>query len=152
MHMIAYTSHYLGDINDIEKVLADIVATAKENNPKHGITGVLIFDRDRFVQVIEGEKHELDGLLNIIKNDPRHDEIDVIFDVETEKQEFAEWNMDGFEIGGHSQLDEKLLENFRDTYLDNFKLSSVQIVGWIKKLIKDPERFSKVFTGSGEGA
>jgi len=28
----------------------------------------------------------------------------------------------------------------------------VQIVGWIKKLIKDPERFSKVFTGSGKGS
>ena len=147
MHMIAYTSHYSGDINEIEKVLADIVDTAKENNPNHGITGVLFFDRDRFVQVIEGEKSELDELLSHIKADPRHDEIDVIFDVPTDKQEFAEWNMDGFEIGGTSKLDEKLLENFRQIYLDNFKLSSVQIVGWIKKLIKDPERFSKVFTG-----
>ena len=147
MHMIAYTSHYSGDINEIEKVLADIVDTAKENNPKHGITGVLFFDRDRFVQVIEGEKPELDELLSHIKADPRHDEIDVIFDVPTQKQEFADWNMDGFEIGGTSKLDEKLLENFRQIYLDNFKLSSVQIVGWIKKLIKDPERFSKVFTG-----
>lgn len=147
MHMIAYTSHYSGDINEIENVLADIVDTAKKNNPKHGITGVLLFDRDRFVQVIEGEKHELEDLLKIIKVDPRHDEIDVIFDVATEKQEFAEWNMDGFEIGGSSKLDEKLLENFRQIYLENFKLSSVQIVGWIKKLIKDPERFSKVFTG-----
>ena len=147
MHMIAYTSHYLGDINEVENVLADIVAAAKVNNPKQGITGVLIFDRDRFIQVIEGEKQQLDDLLSRIKTDPRHDEIEVIFDLPTKKREFSQWNMDGFEVGGQSNLDEKLLESFRQVYLKNFKLSSVQIVKWIKKLIKDPERFAKVFTG-----
>ena len=147
MHMIAYTSHYSSNIKDIEQVLSDIVATAKENNPKQGITGVLLFDRDRFVQVIEGEKEELDALLTYIKADPRHNEIDVIFDIPTDKQEFSDWNMDAFEIGGESKLDEELLENFRKIYIENFKLSSIQIVSWIKKLINEPERFAKVFTG-----
>jgi len=147
MHMIAYTSHYSGSIKDIESTLTAIVKTAKHNNPEQGITGVLFFDRDRFVQVIEGEKAALDALLARIKEDPRHDHIDIIFNVEKEDREFADWNMDAFEIGGHSRLDAELLEHFRSVYLQNFRVSSVQVVDWIKRLIKDPDRFAKVFNG-----
>ena len=148
MHLIAYTSRYSGDTADIESVLADIVKTAKEANPKRGITGVLFFDRDRFVQVIEGEKTALNDLLELIKADPRHDDIEVIFDGEEDHQEFTEWNMDAFKLHGASQFDdEEVLKNFRKIYQANFKLSSSQISRWIKMLINEPDRFSRVFNG-----
>ena len=148
MHLIAYTSRYSGDTANIESVLADIVKTAKEANPKRGITGVLFFDRDRFVQVIEGEKTALNELLELIKADPRHDDIEVIFDGEEDHQEFTEWNMDALKLHGASQFDdEEVLKNFRKIYQANFKLSSSQISRWIKMLINEPDRFSRVFNG-----
>lgn len=150
MHLIAYTSRYSGDAANIESVLADIVKTAKEANPKRGITGVLFFDRDRFVQVIEGEKTALNELLEHIKGDPRHDDVEVIFDGEEDHQEFTEWNMDAFKLDGASQFDDdEVLKNFRKIYQANFKLSSSQISRWIKMLINEPDRFSRVFNGQG---
>lgn len=146
MHLIAYTSRYSGDMDNIEGVLADIVNTAKEANPKRGITGVLFFDRDRFVQVIEGEQSALNELLELIKGDPRHEEIEVIFDGAEDHQEFSDWNMDAFKLDGASQFDDDdVLKNFRKIYLANFKLSSEQISRWIKMLINEPDRFSRVF-------
>jgi hypothetical protein len=146
MHLIAYTSRYSGDTANIEGVLADIVKSAKAANPKRGITGVLFFDRDRFVQVIEGEQSALNDLLELIKKDERHDDVQVIFNGEEDHQEFSEWNMDAFQLSGASQfVDEDVLKNFRKLYLANFKLSSGQISRWIKMLINEPERFVRVF-------
>lgn len=73
----------------------------------------------------------------------------VIFDGEEDHQEFSEWNMDAFQLSGASQFDdEEVLKNFRKIYLANFKLSSGQISRWIKMLISEPDRFSRVFNGT----
>lgn len=147
MHMIAYISHYSGNDNQVDKTLKDIVATSKENNPKQGITGVLLFDRDRFVQVIEGEQDELYELLHRLKADSRHKSINVFFDDPIDHQEFTDWNMDVFEFEGSSHLNDQLIENFRQIYMETFKPSAVQVVSWVKHMIEEPERFSKVFNG-----
>ena len=146
MHMIAYTSHYKGNEQDIQKQLERIVRSAKHNNAKLGVTGVLLFDHDRFVQVIEGDKSALDKLFNVIKQDPRHHDIKVLFDTPIKAREFAEWNMDAFAIGGHNEFDEELIENFQQVYEQNFKLSSAQLVNWTKRLISEPKRFLNVIT------
>lgn len=148
MHMIVYTSRYHGPKSAIETTLTNIVTTAKSHNAQHSITGVLFLDHDRFVQVLEGPKHELHPLLERIKRDPRHCDVNVLFDTPIPQREFADWNMDAFKIGGNGHLDEALLERFRQVYLSNFQLSSALLVEWMKKLIAEPDRFQKVFTGN----
>ena len=52
--------------------VADIVKTARDFNQLHAITGVLIFDGQRFAQYIEGEAQAIDFLIGQLARDPRH--------------------------------------------------------------------------------
>ena len=49
-----------------------IIKTARAFNASHGITGVLLFDGERFCQYIEGAPATLDALVERIRQDPRH--------------------------------------------------------------------------------
>ena len=52
--------------------IADIIKVARRFNKEHHITGLLIFDGQRFCQYIEGPDEALQGLIQSIKKDPRH--------------------------------------------------------------------------------
>ena len=52
--------------------VADIVKTARGFNKEHDITGILVFDGQRFFQCLEGPKQALMGLIDGIAQDPRH--------------------------------------------------------------------------------
>ena len=49
-----------------------IIKVARAFNASHGITGVLLFDGERFCQYIEGEPATLDALVGRIRQDVRH--------------------------------------------------------------------------------
>ena len=72
MHLIIYTSKYVGRAEDINDILADIVIRSEKNNLKYGITGLLFYHNGRFIQVLEGERGSLEGLMSILENDDRH--------------------------------------------------------------------------------
>ena len=52
-----------------------IIKTARAFNATHGITGVLLFDGERFCQYIEGEPTTLDILASRIRQDVRHKDV-----------------------------------------------------------------------------
>lgn len=52
--------------------VADIVKTARAFNLENSITGILVFDGERFCQYIEGPKEPLDELITRIARDRRH--------------------------------------------------------------------------------
>ena len=54
------------------EVVKEIVATARLYNPAHGITGALLFDGERFCQLIEGPEAHVQELANNISKDTRH--------------------------------------------------------------------------------
>jgi hypothetical protein len=57
MHLIVYTST-LTDPDNINTILTDIVVQSKKNNPRLGITGLLFYHNQRFLQIIEGKQVE----------------------------------------------------------------------------------------------
>lgn len=63
-----YRSRLVADVSCVSA----IIQTARPFNAAHGITGVLIFDGERFVQCIEGPPEDMDGLIARLKKDPRH--------------------------------------------------------------------------------
>ncbi|MBD9402372.1 BLUF domain-containing protein [Comamonas sp. CMM02] len=74
--------------------VADIVKTARDFNQLHAITGVLIFDGQRFAQYIEGEAQAIDFLIGQLARDPRH----INFTPQhngprTDKRWFPSWSM-----------------------------------------------------------
>lgn len=59
-------------------VVADIAKRARINNAQLNITGLLIFDGQRFCQQLEGAKKAVLKLIEIIRNDPRHVNVEVL--------------------------------------------------------------------------
>lgn len=52
--------------------ISDIIKTARSFNASHGLTGVLVFDGQHFLQYLEGPQQPLWDLLVRIAQDPRH--------------------------------------------------------------------------------
>lgn len=59
-------------------VVADIAKQARIKNAQLNITGLLIFDGQRFCQQLEGAKKAVLKLIEIIRNDPRHVNVEVL--------------------------------------------------------------------------
>ncbi|MFT6390491.1 MAG: hypothetical protein ACJAUP_003893 [Cellvibrionaceae bacterium] len=135
MHLIIYTSEYIARIGDIDKVLSDIVRASKKSNPELGITGLLFYHGNRFVQVIEGEKGALEGLMLILENDTRHRNIDRIVDVEIDKKRFSDWSMDSFNLSEEDKIDPVELKKIRDAYQKIVKVDAETIVDIFKLMI-----------------
>ena len=53
-------------------IVPDILTGARASNLRLDVTGVLIFDGQYFLQLIEGESETVRALMNRIENDPRH--------------------------------------------------------------------------------
>lgn len=59
-------------------VVAEIAGRARVVNAELGITGLLIFDGQRFCQQLEGPQKSVLKLIERIRNDPRHINVEVL--------------------------------------------------------------------------
>jgi hypothetical protein len=73
--------------------VADIVATARKNNPDHGITGFLVIGADWFAQVLEGPAHEVSALFRRILQDQRHRDVRLVDTRMASARQFGTWSM-----------------------------------------------------------
>lgn len=69
-----------------------IVAAARHNNRRHEITGLLVHDGLRFMQVLEGERAAVEAIFARIAADRRHIAPAVISARETEQRNFGSWD------------------------------------------------------------
>ena len=76
-------------------LINEIVSSSKTHNAKHQITGVLAYDHDHFFHVLEGENEQISHLVEKIKQDSRHSNFNVMFDLHWPERIFAEWNVAG---------------------------------------------------------
>jgi hypothetical protein len=66
---------------------------ASQYNGQHDITGLLIYSRGIFVQVIEGPETAVRSLYADICVDSRHSEIELLCDAMIPLRRFSEWSM-----------------------------------------------------------
>ncbi len=76
-----------------ELVLAGILATARRNNARDGITGALICREDLFVQMLEGPRDVVTSAYSRILRDDRHVEVISLWSGDIEARLFPEWSM-----------------------------------------------------------
>lgn len=76
-----------------ESDLIELLSTAKSNNDKLGITGMLLYKDGNFLQVLEGEKEVVESLYNKIRKDPRHKSVLTIAIRPLEERVFGDWTM-----------------------------------------------------------
>jgi uncharacterized membrane protein (DUF373 family) len=104
--------------------LEDILKTARENNARLGVTGMLLYGNKTFIQILEGEEDVVNELIKTIKRDPRHSNFHIVKKKHIEEHEYADWSMgfkrvsgEDFEaVKGLEQFEEK---DFNTTFLGN---------------------------------
>src|SRR5664280_1829405 len=62
--------------------LEEMLAESRIRNQVYGITGVLLFVEGAFLQILEGEKDDVLGLMERIQRDPRHRGVKVFYEHE----------------------------------------------------------------------
>lgn len=73
---LVYASRALvGDHSASAEAVADILAAARWNNLRDGITGALVFDGTTFGQVLEGPDAAVEAVFRRIRRDPRHETV-----------------------------------------------------------------------------
>jgi hypothetical protein len=83
-----YTSTALVGLHNAD--VLRIVESAERENALRGITGLLLYCRGSFLQVLEGERALIDELVSRIMCDPRHHNFTPISCSPVAKREFAD--------------------------------------------------------------
>jgi hypothetical protein len=73
--------------------LLDILAISRARNAAAGITGVLISNEDRFVQILEGEQSAVEDTFNRIRSDGRHTAVTIFQTGTAPQRQFENWSM-----------------------------------------------------------
>lgn len=121
LHLIVYTSEYTGKDEDINEVLNHIIERATINNNQYNITGLLFYHSRSFVQIIEGQDSDLESLMAILENDPRHKNITRIIDEGIERKAFSDWNMSSFNLSDHVDINADKLCTIKEMYKETLK-------------------------------
>lgn len=66
---------------------------AQEKNKAIGLTGILLYDGRRFLQLLEGDRSTVETLFRKISQDDRHYNVSVLFDREASERAFGNWAM-----------------------------------------------------------
>ena len=93
IHHIVYCSKAVHHMD--KEALEKIITTARNHNPRIGVTGLLVFGSGIFFQWLEGPKDNLTSLFEMISADPRHSNV-VLLTKEDEFRErlFPNWDME----------------------------------------------------------
>jgi hypothetical protein len=75
------------------KVVATVLAECQRNNPKRGITGVLCYSDEIFLQVLEGGRDAVCETFNTIVRDARHEQVRLLSFEEVSERRFGGWTM-----------------------------------------------------------
>lgn len=74
-------------------IIDSILEQSRQNNPAKGITGVLCYSDDLFIQVLEGGRDEVCELFNAIVRDARHVDVRLLCYDEIAERRFGGWTM-----------------------------------------------------------
>lgn len=85
---------YISTVAPNEKIdLRSILATARRNNRANNITGLLMFNGKRFLQVLEGPADAIGATFERISRDSRHRGQVLLARKAIERREFGDWSM-----------------------------------------------------------
>ncbi|WP_417468148.1 BLUF domain-containing protein [Maricaulis sp.] len=92
----AFYSRRAGQVSDRDeedRELLRILEAGLRNNPRHGLTGVLLVDGPHFVQVLEGPRRLLYPTLKRIERNPHHDDLVLTGYSEIDGRMFDDWSV-----------------------------------------------------------
>ena len=113
--------------------IQSILEQSRENNPGLGVTGLLCYGEDVFIQVLEGGRDEVCDLYNAIVTDDRHTDVRILIFEEISERMFGNWKM------GQVDLDlvnrSLLLKYSVKPRLDPFSCTGAATMSLLKELV-----------------
>jgi Sensors of blue-light using FAD len=76
-----------------ERELIDLLEQARSRNLCQNITGMLMYTRREFVQILEGSEEDVREVFASIEKDDRHTSVDVFYSGTMETRAFGNWTM-----------------------------------------------------------
>jgi hypothetical protein len=120
-------------IAGIDAATADsILVQARRNNPARGITGLLCFSDDVFVQLIEGGRDAVSDLFAAILRDERHSHVRLLSFEETSERRFVAWMMG--EVNLELANPQLLMRFSLEAKLDPFHVSAKTTMALLEEL------------------
>jgi Sensors of blue-light using FAD len=87
-----------------DDALSHMLAQARERNTAEGLSGLLVYQRGRFVQWLEGPQQALQRVWASIQRDPRHTQIEQLYVPWRRDRLFPDWRMQFSTDGSSSDL------------------------------------------------
>lgn len=91
LHQLIYICSATRPLSDDD--LIELLADAKGRNVERHITGVLLYYKSTFLQVLEGEAHELHHLYESISKDTRATGMVLLTERPIDNRDFPNWSM-----------------------------------------------------------
>ncbi len=82
-----------GTAEEMQSAIAKILASARRNNARQGVTGALLFSDGCFAQVLEGAREDVESVFETIQCDLRHSDVTIMHLHEVEERSFGDWSM-----------------------------------------------------------
>jgi hypothetical protein len=115
------------------EVLSAILKKSTSKNPSAGITGVLCFSGEIFLQVLEGGRLPVSRLYSRIAQDPRHTDVALLSFEEIEERNFSCWTMGQVNI---NRLNPALLLKYSEmATLDPYSVSGKVSMAMLTELV-----------------
>jgi hypothetical protein len=114
-------------------VIEGILEQSRTQNPPRGITGILCYSGDVFIQVLEGGRDEVCELFNAIVRDPRHTHVRLLAYDEIRERKFSNWTMGHVDL---SRINPGLLLKYHEkAVLNPFACSSDATMALLDELV-----------------
>ena len=91
LYQIMYISSATGDVSYSQ--CATIAQTAAQKNRSEDVTGLLLYNGKRFLQVLEGPRDNVERVYERIGRDGRHRALVMLRKQEIDAREFGNWGM-----------------------------------------------------------
>ncbi len=115
------------------KTVASILTECQRNNPARGITGVLCYSDEIFLQVLEGGRDAVCDTFNAIVRDARHEQVRLLHFEEISERRFGGWTMGQVNI---SKVNSSLLLKYAEkAELNPFAVSGQVSLALLEELI-----------------
>lgn len=115
------------------KLVASILEQCQKNNPQRGVTGVLCYSDDIFLQVLEGGRDAVCETFNAIVRDERHKEVRLLGFEEISERLFGGWTMG--QVNMEKVNSSLLLKYAEKAELDPFVVSGRVSMALLEELI-----------------
>jgi len=115
------------------KRIQSILEQSRENNVTLGVTGLLCYGEDVFIQVLEGGRDEVCDLYNAIVKDDRHSHVRILIFEEISERMFGNWKMGQVDL---ERINRSLLLKYSEKpRLDPFSCSGTATMSLLKELV-----------------